>query len=74
MNDNDLESSVAPSLGVEVVVEVDVAGDADDATEVDDDLAKGHKLGGVLAELLVRVHTSRPAYPGRPEQGSIGFH
>ena len=33
---NYLESSVAPSLGVEVVVEVDVAGDANDAAEVEE--------------------------------------
>ena len=35
---SDLEGSVSPGLGVEVVVEVDVAGDTDDATQVEDDV------------------------------------
>ena len=35
---SDLEGSVSPGQGVEVVVEVDVAGDTDDATQVEDDV------------------------------------
>ena len=54
---SDLEGRVSPGLGVEVVVEVDVAGDTDDAAEVEDDLDHVQHFGGVLAELLVGVHT-----------------
>ena len=69
----DLEGSVGPRLGVEVVVEVDVAGDADDAAQVEDDLDHMQHVRGVFAELLVGVHTCLKGYPLWPAKAQTLF-